>query len=322
MVNQVPVKKEKSILSRRRNTLQKNPTRHRNSRRKLLIWILVFLAPAVIAIAVLRVLPAIEAVKTSFYTGVPGGVQPPTFAGLENYLDLWSNEAFRETVIRTLVFNLIINPLQIILALAIALVMTKKVYLRGLWRTLVFIPTAVPIVGSTIVWGIALRPKGPVNTIIAAFGGSPQQFFTSPNQALASIMLVASWIGIGFWMLFLIAGLNAIPQEYYEAARLDRAGPIRSFFSITIPLLKRPILFVLVANTVANFVLFVPVQMLTNGGPESSTNLLMFDAYRTSFTYGNHYLGSAEVVILTLIMLAIVLVQFRLLREDRPDRGT
>jgi multiple sugar transport system permease protein len=182
------------------------------------------------------------------------------------------------------------------------------------------VPVTIPIVGSCIAWGAALNPQGPINALLSAIGGNPQPFFTSPAQALACIMVVASWIGIGYWMLFLIAGLQAIPEEIYEASRLDRAGPLRTFFRITIPLLKRPLLFVLVADTVANFVLFVPVQLLTNGGPQGSTTLLMFDAYRTTFGYGSRNLGAAQVVILTLIMLVFVVLQFRLLREERDAK--
>jgi len=283
-------------------------------------WALVFLAPALLAIFVLRLWPTIGAFVSSLYKGFPGGVLEPVFSGFANYQDLFTNQAFIDTIVRTLVFNLIINPLQIVIALVVAVVMTRRVAFRGLWRTLVFIPATVPIVGASIAWGIALQPKGPVNAIIQALGGNAQPFFTSPSQALASIILVASWIGIGYWMIFLISGLEAIPTEYYEAARIDRAGPIRTFFSITIPLLKRPLLFVLVANTVANFVLFVPVQLLTNGGPQNSTTLLMFDAYRTTYSYGSRNLGAAEVLILTLIMLFFVALQFRLLREETAVR--
>jgi multiple sugar transport system permease protein len=118
-------------------------------------------------------------------------------------------------------------------------------------------------------------------------------------------------------MLFLVSGLQAIPEELYDAAKIDRASSFRTFLSITLPLLRRPLLFVLVADTVANFVLFVPVQLLTQGGPQGSTTLLMFDAYRTSFGYGSRNLGAAEVVLLTAIMLFFVLLQFRLLREER-----
>jgi multiple sugar transport system permease protein len=117
-------------------------------------------------------------------------------------------------------------------------------------------------------------------------------------------------------MLFLVSGLQAIPEELYDAAKIDRAGPFRTFLSITLPMLRRPLLFVLVADTVANFVLFVPVQLLTQGGPQSSTTLLMFEAYRTSYAFGSRNLGAAQVVLLTVIMLFFVLLQFRLLREE------
>lgn len=290
------------------------------SRHHDLVWALLLLAPTVLAIAATRILPAAEAVRSSVFFSLPGGLRPEEFVGLDNYATLLGTEAFRDTLVRTVLFNLVINPLQVVLALFVAVLMTQRLPMRGLWRTLVFVPCTVPIVGSSIAWGAALRPDGPVNAILTAVGLPAQPFLTSPEQALACIILVASWIGIGYWMLFLIAGLQAIPTELYEAARLDRAGPVRTFFSITLPLLKRPLLFVLVATTVANFVLFVPVQLLTNGGPESSTSLLMFDAYRTTFGFGSRNLGAAEVVILTVIMLAIVAVQFRLLREDRDGR--
>lgn len=284
--------------------------------RRDLLWAAVFLSPAIITIAAFRIVPAVQAVSSSLYRSLPGGLAAPSFTGLGNYAALFENQLFVDTLVRTVVFNLIINPLQIGLALLVAVVMTRNIRLAGVWRTLVFVPATVPIVGSSIAWGAALRPDGPVNAILAALGLPAQPFLTSPSQSLASIILIASWIGIGYWMIFLIAGIESIPAEYYEAARIDRAGPVRTFFSITLPLLKRPLLFVLVADTVANFVLFVPVQLLTNGGPENSTTLLMFDAYRTTFGYSSRNLGAAEVTILTAVMLAFVVLQFRLLRED------
>ena len=297
------------------------PRVNRSRRRtKELWWAAAFLAPALVAIATLRIAPTVSAAVSSLYKGFPGGVRPATFSGLANYQELVGNEMFRDTVLRTIVFNVIINPVQVAIALVISVLLTRRILAPNVWRMLVFVPATVPIVGSSIVWGIALRPEGPINAIISALGGSPQPFLTSSSQAMASIMLVISWIGIGYWMLFLVSGLESIPEEYFEAAKLDRAGPVRTFFSITIPLLKRPLLFVLVADTVANFVLFVPIQMLTNGGPENSTTMQMFNAYRTTYTYSSKNLGAAEVMILTVIMLAFVALQFRLLREDRPTR--
>jgi multiple sugar transport system permease protein len=293
-------------VSRRRSTV----------RRRELFWAVVFLLPAVTALVGLRIAPTVGAVVDSLYKAFPGGIIPATFAGLHNYQSLFADPNFVATIVRTLVFNLIINPLQIAVALVVAVLFVQRIPLVGLWRTMLFIPVTIPIVGSCIAWGAALNPDGPVNGLITALGGSPQPFFTSPNQALACIIVLASWIGIGYWMLFLIAGLQAIPDELYEAARVDQAGPVRTFFSITLPLLRRPLLFVLVADTVANFVLFVPVQLLTQGGPQGSTTLLMFDAWRTTYGYGSRNLGAAEVVILTAIMLVFVLLQFRLLREE------
>ncbi|MGW8484455.1 carbohydrate ABC transporter permease [Microbacterium sp. NPDC055903] len=291
--------------------------RRRTGLRREALWAVAFIAPALLAILSMRVAPSLGAFWASLHTAFPGGLKEPEFTGFDNYAELFTSAAFGETVLRTLVFNLIINPAQVLIALMIAVLLTRRIRARMLWRTLIFIPATIPIVGSSIVWGIAMRPDGPLNAILEAVGIGRQPFLTSPSQALASIMIVATWVGVGYWMLFLISGIETIPDEYYEAAKLDRAGPIRTFFSVTLPLLKRPLLFVLVADTVANFVLFVPVQMLTGGGPENSTTMLMFDAYRTTYTYSDKNLGSAEVVILTLIMLVFVAAQFALLREER-----
>jgi multiple sugar transport system permease protein len=294
--------------------------RRRAGRRHEAFWAVVFLSPAVAALVVLRVVPTVGAVVTSLYKAFPGGIIPATFTGTGNYKSLFADPNFVDTILRTLVFNVIINPFQIAVALLLAVLFVQRIPQVGVWRTLVFIPVTVPIVGSCIAWGAALNPNGPVNALISALGGDPQPFLTSPNQALACIIVLASWIGVGYWMMFLISGLQAIPEELYDAAKIDQAGPVRTFFSITIPLLKRPLLFVLVADTVANFVLFVPVQLLTQGGPQNSTTLLMFDAYRTTYGYGSRNLGAAEVVILTVIMIFFVLLQFRLLREEETPR--
>jgi len=296
----------RSSATRRRSTI----------RRRELFWAAIFLLPALTSLVVLRIVPTIGAVVDSLYKAFPGGIIPATFAGLHNYRSLFDDPNFVDTIARTLIFNLIINPLQICLALLVAVLFVQRIPLVGIWRTMLFIPVTIPIVGSCIAWGAALDPQGPVNALITALGGEPQPFFTSPNQALACIIVLASWIGIGYWMLFLIAGLQSIPGELYDAAKVDQAGPVRTFFSVTLPLLRRPLLFVLVADTVANFVLFVPVQLLTQGGPQGSTTLLMFEAWRTTYGYGSRNLGAAQVVILTAIMLVFVLLQFRLLREE------
>ena len=276
-----------------------------------------FLAPTLILIVVLRIVPAIEAIQSSMQSGLPGSVAPPDFVGFQVFADMFASSSFWSSVSVTLVFSLIINPVQIFLALLIALLFTRNLPATGLWRTVVFLPAAIPLAGSTIIWGIALRPNGPVNGVLNAMGIPSQPFLTSPNQALGSIILIASWIGVGYWMIFLIAGLNDIPEMYYEAAKIDGAGSFRTFFSITLPQLRRPLLLVLVADTVANFVLFAPIQILTQGGPQGSTNLLMYDIFNRSYVLTDPYTASAQLVVLLLIMISIVLVQFRLLRDPK-----
>lgn len=282
-----------------------------------MVTAVLFLAPALLAIGLLRIVPFAGAAWSTLYKRVGVGLlAEQRFAGVDNYVTLLSDPLFRGTLIRTVVFNVILNPVQIALAMCVAVLMTRVIPLRGLWRTAVFIPCTIPLVGSSIAWGIALRGDGPINGILQALGFGPQPFFTSPHQALASIMLVASWVGIGYWMLFLIGGLNDVNTELYEAAGIDGANNWRTFWHITLPLMKRPLLFVLVADTVANFVLFIPVQLLTNGGPQESTTLLMFDAYRRTYSYSQPNLGATSTLILTLIMLVIVAIQFRLLKDE------
>lgn len=285
-------------------------------RRRTLITAALFLTPAVLAIILLRLVPFAGAVwSTLFERAGVGLLAQERFAGLKNYVVLFGDPLFQGTLVRTILFNLVINPLQIALAMAVSVLLTRRIAARGVWRTAVFIPCTIPIVGSSIAWGVALREDGPINGLLGVVGIGPQPFFTSPAQALASIVLVASWVGIGYWMLFLIGGLNDINREVYEAAAIDGAGGWRTFWSITLPLMKRPLLVVLVADTVANFVLFVPVQLLTNGGPQESSTRLMFDAYRRTYTFSQPNLGATSTLVLTLIMLLIVAIQFRLLRE-------
>lgn len=287
--------------------------RRRSVTRRDLIAAACFLLPTVLLILVLRIWPTVVAVVNATRSGLPGSLAEPEFVGLDLFGEMFSSPAFWNSVTQTLVFNVIVNPLQILLALLLAVLLSQNLPGRGLWRTLIFLPAAVPLAGSTIVWGIALRPDGPVNGLLQVFGAPAQPWFTSPDQVMTSIIVLASWIGIGYWMMFLIAGLNDIPPVYYEAARLDGAGPLRTFFSVTLPMLRRPLLFVLVADTVSNFVLFAPVQILTGGGPEGRSNFLMYDIFHRSFELSDPYQASAQLVVLLALMIVIVAIQFRLL---------
>lgn len=280
---------------------------------------LLFLAPALTVLVLFRVVPIFSAVITSFRDLGVLVTTNANFIGLENYQTLFTSPQFLNSMQTTVLFVLVVVPLQTAAALALAVLLTQSIPGAKAWRLFFFIPFSVPLGISALIWGVALRPDGPVNAVLVAIGIDAQPFLTSTSQALPSIMIIVSWVGVGYWMVFLIAGLQDIPAVYLEAAAIDGAGPWRIFFRIVLPLMRRPLAFVLVANTVANFILFAPVQILTSGGPQQTTNLIMFDVYRNAFVLGNRAIASAEVVVLMIVMLAIVIFQFRLLSEEGDD---
>ncbi|MGW7684656.1 carbohydrate ABC transporter permease [Kribbella sp. NPDC054772] len=277
---------------------------------------LAFLAPALVCLAVLRIVPAISAVTESFYTEslLRGG---RVFAGLGNYTDLLSNKDFRQAVGVTLLFTVLVNPIQVVVSFLLAVLFTQKAAGSKLWRTLVILPIATPPAVSAVIWSVIYRPDGLANGVLERFGLPAQPFLTSSSQVLPSLIVLLSWIGVGYWMLFLIAGIQEVPVEVREAALLDGAGAWRRMVSVILPLVRRPLAFVLVADTVSNLLVFAPVQILTKGGPNGNSNLLMYDVYTRAYAIGDIHVAQAEVVILVALTLAIVAGQFRLLRGDQ-----
>ncbi|MFG1819535.1 carbohydrate ABC transporter permease [Kribbella sp. NPDC049174] len=274
-----------------------------------------FLLPALISLALLRLIPAGVALVESFFNEslLRGG---RTFVGLGNYADLLGNPDFRQSVAVTLVFTLIVNPVQIAVSFLLAVLYTQRAAGSKVWRALVILPIAVPPAVSAVIWSVIYRPDGLANSFLDLLTIPAQPFLTSSSQALPSIIVLLSWIGVGYWMLFLIAGINDIPDEIHEAASLDGVSPWRRLWSITLPLVRRPLAFVLVADTVSNLLVFAPVQILTKGGPNGTTNLMMYDVYNRAYAIGDLHTAQAEVILLVAVTLIIVALQFRLLKGD------
>jgi multiple sugar transport system permease protein len=210
-------------------------------------------------------------------------------------------------------FGIIVNPLQILVALVLAVLFNERLRGAGLMRTLVFLPVAIPQSVSAVIWAVAFRPDGPLNGLLERFGISSQGFLTSPTQALPSIIVVVSWIGVGYWMMFLVAGLKEIDPVLYEAAALDGAGRWARFWYVTVPQLRRQIAFVLVADTISNLLVFAPVQILTNGGPNGRTDLIMNDVFDRAYNQSDVGAAAAATLVVVALALMIVVVQFRLL---------
>ena len=277
-----------------------------------------FLAPALLALIGMRLIPAVQAfVESLLKTNVFSGDK--TFVGFDNYISLADNPDFQNTLMVTLLFTLIVNPLQVVSALALSLLFVRKFPFSRLLRSLVIFPVAVPPAVSAVMWSAMYRPDGLLNSIFTSIGIPTQGFILDEKQALMSIIVMLSWIGVGYWMLFLLAGINDIPDEIYEAAKLDGAGYLRTTFSVTLPLLSRPLSFVLVATTISNFLVFAPVLILTKGGPNGSTSLLMNDIFIRSYSFGDIGRANAAVFILIGLMVVAVSLQFFLLRRGNEQ---
>lgn len=282
------------------------------ARRELTPWS--FLAPALILLVVFRLIPSVVAVRESFYS-FNFVSQQREFVGLDNFRDLFAASGFRQSLRVTVVFNLVANPLQCALALGLALLMNQKLRFITVFRTVYLIPIAISLNVSAIIWLLMLDPQGLFNGILTAIGLPQQPFLQSDGQALWSIVAMASWVGVPLWSLFFLAALQSVPAELRNASKVDGASSMQHFRYVVMPALRPAIAFVLVADTVANFLLFVPVFVMTQGGPQGSTNLLMYDAYKRGLVFGDLGSSSAVVVVLLAMTLVFVAVETRLTRR-------
>lgn len=273
-----------------------------------------FLLPAFIGLFIFNFYPMFDAFIRSLHTTSFGQVGQ-IFVGLKNYMTLFKEPVFWNSVKVTLILNIFINVIQISLAFGLALFLNKRFKGVGFFRAIHFIPVAVSVPIAAVLWGEMMHPEhGIINGILSTIGLPEQPFLTSRSQALGSIIVIASWKGVGYWMIFLLAGLQEIPKALYEASAIDGATKWQQFKNVVVPMMARPLAFVTVAVTVANFLLFAPMYILTGGGPRNSTNVLMLESFNSAFLYSDLGRASAIVVILLLIILSIILAQFKFLQ--------
>lgn len=267
---------------------------------------LLFLTPAMLGIMVFKVFPILQGVFDSFfqYSFIN---QKTYFTGFQNYIDALTDPVFLNSIKVTMIFNIIVNPLQVFISFGLGLLLMVKVKGQKAFRTIHLIPITVSFTIACILWGVLMNPEqGLLNSVLNIFGIPNQQFLFDKAQALPGVIGIATWKGVGYWALFFISGLEEIPSQLYEAAAIDGSGPWNTLLHITIPQMKRTVLFVVISDTISNFLLFVPAYILTNGGPEGSTDFMMFEIFKNAYTYSNVNLASAMIVILLVIMLAVV----------------
>lgn len=267
-----------------------------------------FVLPAVIVLLLFKVGPICVSIVGSLYK--TGAKNISHFVGLKNYLDLFKDEIFYTSLKNTVVFNLITTPVEVVFAFILALVFNQKLKGIKIFRTIFYLPVCISMVMATTVWALMMNPySGLLNTFLGYFGIGRQGFLTDKNQALACIMLIAAWKTTPYWMMFMLAGMQSIPDSIYEAALIDGATGFQKTIRITIPMMKNTFGFVIVSNTISNLLLFAPMYVQTNGGPSNSTNVLMLEAYKSAYSYNNMGRSYAIVTILILVSILFLWIQ-------------
>lgn len=267
------------------------------------------IAPTIILILLFKIYPILENVFTSFLWKGEWSTR--------SYEMIFADKTFWKSLWLTIKFNLILTPIQVVISIGMALLVSVRMRGIGVFRTIYYLPVAISITVACMMWNMMLNPSnGVVSSFLLKLGFEAQPFFTGSKQALASIMMIATWKGCGYWMMFLLAGIKDISQELFESAKIDGASYWVTTFRITIPLLKRPLAFVIIADTTSNLLLFAPMYMITKGGPQGSTNVLMYEAYKSAFIYGDQTRAAALMTVLLLLVGIIVAIQFVALNKE------
>ncbi len=275
-----------------------------------------FIAPAMLGLGLFKLYPILAGLRLSFYE-VQLIARRLDWVGLANYAELVRDPVVIRATVNTVLFNAVVTPVQVVLALGLAVLVNRRLPGIAAFRSLYFVPPVISLVVASIVWKLMYAPdSGLLNGALGALGLPRQPFLTSPSQAMAAVMAMVVWKGVGYWMVILLAGLREIPEAIQEAARVDGAGPVRRFLAVTLPLLTPALLFVLVADTAINFLLFVPVYVMTQGGPSDATTLLMFEVYRNAFVYTRFGYAAAISTVLLVVIAVTAAIQVRFVRVE------
>jgi multiple sugar transport system permease protein len=286
------------------------------SKKRLDLFPYLLVLPTLIAIVAVTVVPTLYGIVVSLCR--VDAVELRGFVGLRNYQGILESTAFWNASRVSFTFVILSVIGTMILGFALALLADPRVPIRATFRVLIMLPYVTSYVVTYLVfrWIFAFD-DGVMNQLLASAGLVKVPWLTSPQLAMVSLVIVNVWRASPYAMILLLAGLQAIPEELHEAASVDGAGRFRQFFSITLPLMKTPVLITLVLLTIIDFNVIAAMMVLTGGGPGTSTEPLSLLMYREAFSYFRMGPASALAMILFLINIVLALVYIRLLRTER-----
>lgn len=277
-----------------------------------------FLAPVLLLFSVFTVFSVGYAFYLSFHQW---NILEPTkpFVGLDNYTRLLDDNRFHEAIINTIYYTAVSVPLTMGLGLLVALLLNSQIRARGLFRTFFYLPVVTPLVIASIIWKWVYNGDyGLANYYLLKFNliDEPLLWLADPNLAMPSVIITSVWKSVGFAMVVYLAGLQSIPQDYYDAAKIDGADGWRRLRDITVPLLSSTTLFLLVISILGSFQVFTQIFVMTNGGPLGKTRTIVWYIYTTAFKDFNMGYAAAMAFALFAMMLGFTLLQFRFLRRE------
>lgn len=280
----------------------------RRGRARYALVVLAFLLPSALPLLLFTLGPMVAAAWVSLTEW--NLIRPPVFVGFDNYAKLLTDPGTGQIFLHTLFYIVGYLPIVYIGGLAIALALNSRLKGRAFWRGIYFLPVVSSWIVVALIWRWLLNPStGVVNTVLAAIGIDGPGWWTDPFWAMPSIILASAWKDLGFVMVILLAGLQAINPDLEDAARVDGAGWWRRLFNVTLPLLSPSTFFVLVISLINGFQVFDQVYAMTGGGPAGSSQVVVKEIYDLTFRYGAAGEASALSWMLFIVVLAVTVVQ-------------
>jgi ABC-type sugar transport system permease subunit len=281
---------------------------------------LLLLLPAVIVVFGVVLYPVTRTLVISLFevTSTMPGDYP--FVGLDNYTRVFADSAFYSVLGHTVYFTVVSTALELVLGIAVALLLNAPLRARWLWRSIVVLPWALPTIVNGAMWRWIYNGQyGALNGLLATLGisDSPTQWLGSPFLALNMVIVADVWKNTSIVVFFILAGLQTIPEELYEAARIDGAGRWQSFRHLTLRLLTPAIAVVLILRTIEAFKVFDIIYVMTGGGPASGTQTVAFYTYQQAFSNQLFGYGSALAYLIVLVVFMLAMGYLRILRQGR-----
>jgi multiple sugar transport system permease protein len=280
------------------------------------------LAPALLMIGLFIAVPFLLSVVLSFTDQrlVPNPNVPTEFVGFRNYVRLAGTGEFLNAFWRTATFTVLVVPLQCAMGLGAALLINSRLPVRNLFRGIYFLPTVISMVVVAVIWSSLYQREGFFNYAISGLSAGtagPIDWLQNPWTAMPALVLLSAWQGFPFQMVVYLAGLQGISNDLYEAAQIEGASRWQEFRRVTMPALRNTHILVGITTTIFAFKLFTQVQLLTQGGPSGVTDTLVRVMYMQGFRQGKVGVGAAAAVIFFILVLAISLIQHRVVKEER-----